>query len=191
MQLKKVNAVSASEVCADITLDEEALALLTDSMNPSEYLVQLTGAGLLQDAIKFLARALPPREAAWWACLSARHGVDEFTSENEVKLLELAEQWVFKPTDENRHATHEAVDIIESDTPVYWAGMSVFWSGGSIVPADLPEMPAAKNLCGMAVSGAVVLAGVTDDVVQSNRLYQLFLKQGIAVANGENAKAVV
>ncbi len=191
MQLKKIKAVTASEVCADITLDDDALALLAEGMSPSEYLEQLTGADLLQDAIKFLARALPAREAAWWACLSARHGVSESTPDNEIKVLELAEQWVFKPTDESRHATHEATDTIESDTPVYWAGMSVFWSGGSMVPEDLPAMPAAENLCGMAVSGAVVLAGITDDIVESNNLYQLFIKQGIAVANGENAKAVV
>ena len=191
MQLKKISAKTASEVCADITLDEEALALLSDTAAPSEFLGQLIEAKHYQDAIRFLARALPGREAAWWACVSARNGVGNQTPVTEIKLLELAEQWVFKPTDENRHTAHDATDSVESGTPVYWAGMSVFWSGGSMVPPDLPAVPVQPNLCSMAVSGAVILAGLTDDVDDSDQLYQFFLKQGVAIANGDNAKEVV
>jgi hypothetical protein len=37
----------------------------------------------------------------------------------------------------------------------------------------------------------VMLAGLNDDVEESARRYELFLKQGIAIANGSNAKDVV
>lgn len=191
MQLKKVKAATAREVCIDITLDDEAIALLGDATTPPEFLGQLIEAKHYQDAIRFLARALPGREAAWWACLSARHGVSDKTPANEIKVLELAEQWVFKPTEVNRHTAHDATESIESDNAVYWAGMAVFWSGGSMAPSDLPEVPVAPNMCSMAVSGGVILAGMTDDVDDSDQLYQLFLKQGIAIANGDNAKEVV
>ena len=191
MQLKKISAKTASEVCADITLDEEALALLSDTAAPSEFLGQLIEAKHYQDAIRFLARALPGREAAWWACLSARNGVGDQTPATEITLLELAEQWVFKPIDENRHTVHDATDTVESGTPVYWAGMAVFWSGGSMVNPDLPVVLVQPNMCSMAVSGGVILAGLRDDIDDSDQLYQLFLKQGVAIANGDNAKDVV
>lgn len=191
MQLKKVRFAKAMEVCADTALSDDAALLINESSTPPEYLDQLISAKHYQDAIKFLARALPSREAAWWACVSARSGVDAQTSANETKALELAEQWVFKPTDENRHLAHDAVGPLENDAPIHWVGMAVLWSGGSMAPPDVPDVPTAPNMCGMAVSGAVMLAGLSDEVEESDRRYELFLKQGIAIANGSNAKDVV
>jgi hypothetical protein len=191
VQLKKVRFAKATEVCADTVLSDEALMLINETSTPPEYLEQLISAKHYQDAIKFLARSLPSREAAWWACVSARNGVDENTAANEAKALELAEQWVFKPTDENRHIAHDAVASLENDSSIHWVGMAVLWSGGSMAPPDVPHVPTAPNMCGMAVSGAVMLAGLSDDVEESARRYELFLKQGIAIANGSNAKDVV
>lgn len=191
MQLKKVSFAKAMEVCADTALSDEAMLLMNESIAPPEYLEQLISAKHYQDAIKFLARALPSREAAWWACVSARNGVDEHTSANETKAIRLAEQWVFKPTDENRHKAHDAVGPLENDSPIHWVGMAVLWSGGSMAPPDVPNVPTAPNMCGMAVSGAVMLAGLSDEVEESAQRYELFLKRGIAIANGSNAKDVV
>ena len=191
VQLNKVNFSRAVEVVADTAMSDEAMLLINESFSPSEYLDQLISAKQYQDAVRFLARALPSREAAWWACVSARNGVNDQTSANELNALELAEQWVFKPTDEHRHKAHDAVEYIENDSPIHWTGMAVLWSGGSMVPPDLPEVPAVPNMCGMAVSGAVLLAGISDDVEESDRRYELFLKQGVAIANGSNAKEIV
>lgn len=191
MQLKKVSFATAREVCADTALSDEAMSLLNDGNTPPAYLEQLILGRHYQDAIRFLARALPTREAAWWACVSVRNGVDQSTAANDIKALELAEQWVFKPTDENRYKAHEAVESLANDSPIHWTGMAVLWSGGSMAPPDVPVVPTAPNMCGMAVSGAVMLAGLTDDAQESARLYELFLKQGIAIANGNNAKEVV
>lgn len=191
MQLKKIKASTAKEVSLDLTLDHESMQLIDDSMSPAEFLERLINARHHQDAIRFLARALPTREAAWWACVSARHGVNEQTAANDISALELAEKWVFKPTDENRHKAHEAVESLENDSPIHWSGMAVLWSGGSMAPPDAPNVPSASNMCGLAVSGAVMLAGLSDDVEEATRTYELFLKQGIAIANGDNAKDIV
>lgn len=191
MELRKVNFATAAAVCADITLSDEAHELLDSTAKPPEFLQQLITAGHQQDAVRFLARALPARESAWWACLSARHGVGDATPAELVAALELAEKWVFKPTDENRYSAQHAAESLDNGSPVYWAAMSVFWSGGSMAPVDVPEVPVDANMCAMAVSGAVLLAGLSDDVDESSRRYQLFLKQGIAIANGDNARQVV
>ena len=191
VQLKKVSFAKSKEVCADTALSDEAMLLINESSTPAEYLEQLISAKHHQDAIRFLARVLPGREAAWWACVTTRNEVNEQTSANEIKALELAEQWVFKPTDENRHKAHDAVESLENNSPIYWVGIAVLCSGGSIAPPDVPDVPTAPNMCGMAVSGAVVLAGLSDDIEESAQRYELFLRQGIAIANGSNAKEVV
>jgi len=190
MELKKISSKSAQEVAADIELSDEASSLLVANMSPAEYLQKLMDSELTSDAIKFLARALPRREATWWACVSARHAITEATTKEEIKTLELAEQWVYKPTDENRHAVHEAADPLPNESPIYWSAMASFWSGGSLGAIDTPEVKPAENICSMAVAGAVTLAGLDEEMIPSQSRYELFFKQGIAIANGDNAKEI-
>ncbi len=190
MQVKKVSVTNANELVADIGLSEEATALLVENISPGDYLQRLIDADLMPDAIRFLARALPKREGTWWACLSARSTIDESSKPEEIKTLELAEQWVFKPTDEHRHAAHDAAQPLENDSPVYWSAMATFWSGGSLAPPDVAAVEPADHICGMAVAGAVTLAGLNENPSESKKSYDLFFKQGIAIANGDNAKEV-
>lgn len=190
MRLKKVSAAKASVVAADIELSEEALQLLSEDISPGDYLQRLIDAELTSDAILFLARAMPRREATWWACLSARHTVSDTTPPSDVQALELVEQWVFKPSDENRYAAHDAAESVSNESPIYWSGMATFWSGGSLsAPGDAAIEP-AENICGLAVAGAVTLAGLGDDPSGASSRYDLLVRQGLAIANGENAREV-
>ena len=190
MELKKVKYSSAVEVCADIELSEEATELLSGGQSPSAFLQLLLDGEMTQDAIRFLARSLPRREATWWACLSARQCIEDSTDKELIAALDLAEQWVYKPTDDLRYAAYQATEKIDKENPMYWAAMASFWSGGSMSPPDAPEVPPADHICSLAVSGAVSLAGLSDDVKESEKKYQLYFKQGVAIANGENAKDV-
>lgn len=190
MELKKVNYTWAEEICIDIQLSAEATEMLSSKQPPSAFLQQLLQENMTQDAIRFLARSLPRREATWWACLSARQIVDDSTAAENVTALDLAEQWVYKPNDDNRYAAYQAAENLQNENPMYWAAMAAFWSGGSMSPPDAPAVPPAEHICSLAVSGAVSLAGLSDDVKEAEKKYALFFKQGIAIANGENAKEV-
>ena len=190
MDLKKILSKKASQVAADIELSEEAVQLLNDDISPADYLKSLIDAVLINDAILFLARAMPRREATWWACLSARYSVSDSTSPQDVKALELVERWVFKPTDENRYAAHEAAEAVSNESPVYWSGMASFWSGGSLSAPGVAAIEPAENICSLAVAGAVTLAGLSDDPAQTSASYDLLVRQGLAIANGENAREV-
>lgn len=190
MDLKKVAAKKASQVAADIDLGDEAVLLLNEEISPGDYLQRLIDAELSSDAILFLARAMPRREATWWACLSARHTVSESTAPADVEALELVEQWVFKPIDEYRYAAHEAAERVSNESPIYWSGMATFWSGGSLSAPGEAALEPAENICSIAVAGAVTLAGLNDDPSLSKARYDLLVRQGLAIANGENAKEV-
>ena len=190
MELKKVRAKKASQIATDIELSEEAAKILSSESSPAEFLQSLLSAQLPQDAIRFLARGLPHREATWWACLSARQSVTDATTTAELQTLEFAETWVFEPTDENRYAANAAADSLSNDSPIYWSALASFWSGGSLAPPDVPAVEPAANICSMAVAGAVTLAALSDDPEQTASSYNLFIRQGVAIANGENAKEI-
>ena len=48
-------------------LDDAAKALLDDKQTPRQFLQLLGKQQLYSDAVRFLAHALPKREAIWWA----------------------------------------------------------------------------------------------------------------------------
>ncbi|MEJ7639474.1 MAG: hypothetical protein WKF75_16235 [Singulisphaera sp.] len=67
-----VSAESAVEVCGRFAPGEAAKGLLREDQTPRQFLDVLIENGEFPDAVRFLAYALPKREAVWWACLCAR-----------------------------------------------------------------------------------------------------------------------
>ncbi|OAI01542.1 hypothetical protein A1353_17955 [Methylomonas methanica] len=186
--LTKVSVPKASAICRDIQLDQQAVAGLVADPAPVDFLNKLLEQQLYPDAVRFLARALPKREATWWACLSARSVVSPQTSPEVVKALDAAELWVFKPTEPNRRAANAAAHSASFENPAAWAAMAAFWSDGSMAPEDAPSVPPADNLTAKAVAGAVMLAAVLTQPEKAYEKYQFFIEQAIDIANGGNGR---
>jgi hypothetical protein len=185
---KKVAADRAAAICQDIDLDEAARGLLAPELAPAAFLRLLVDGALYADAVRFLARALPKREATWWACLCARSALGENPAPELLKALELAEQWVQRPTEEHRRLTYPAAQESQFGHPASWAAMAAFWSGGSMAPPDVPAVPPADNLTAKAVAGAVMLAAVQTEPEKAEAKYQRFLDQGIDIAGGGSGR---
>lgn len=186
--LSKITIPSAATVLKDIELSPEALELLDPKMSPAEFLNTLVQSAKLPDAVRFLARALPRREAAWWGCVCSRAATDEKTPEPYKKVLELAELWVFKPTEENRVPIFEAAQATQFDHPSAWAAMAAYWSMGSMAPPDAPPVQPAENLTAKAAAGAVMLAAVHGQPDLIDQKYRRFLEQGKDIARGGNGR---
>jgi len=185
---KKIPSPQSAPLCTDIELDDAARQLLQADPSPPVFLGQLIEQGLFIDAVRFLARALPPREAAWWACLCARSALAEDADPAVKAALETAERWVYTPSEENRRATYEAAQASGFECPAAWAAMAAFWSGGSMAPANVPEVLPAANLTGKAASGAVMLAAVGREPQKADERYRQFLQQGIDIAQGGSGR---
>src|ERR1051326_6159110 len=113
---------------------DKAGALLRDGQPPREFLNLLVEKALFPDAVRFLAHALPKREAVWWACLCAGQ---VFATEAPAKMtaaLRAAEQWVEEPSEDHRRAALPAAEVAEFGTPGGCAALAAFWSGGSLGP---------------------------------------------------------
>jgi hypothetical protein len=182
-ELAKVTAKTATEVCEHFPLGEEARKLLRDELTPWEYFDLLLQAQHYPDAIRFLAYALPKREAVWWACLCARNVSGTPPPSQIAAALEAAERWVADQTEENRRAAMPAAEAAEFRTPAGCAAVAAFWSGGSLGPPDLPVIPPGEYLTAHAVASTVMLAAVLMEPENAVEKYRTFLTQGIEVAN--------
>ena len=186
----KIKQDNANVIVQGIGLDEQATALLQDQTTTVDYLNQLIALKLYPDAVRFLAHALPNREATWWACLSARSTLTDNPPANEIKAIELAEAWVYKPIEDNRKPTLAAADATEYKTAASWAAIAAFWSGDDISPVPEAVIPPDKKLYAKAVVGAVMLAATQGEASKINNNYQLFLQQGINIASGGDGRTV-
>ena len=187
VSLTKVT-LSAAEVAQSVTLTPQAVALLKPQASVADFLSALMAAELMTDAVAVMSRALPKREAVWWACLAARTMVDAQTPPAVVAAIEAAEAWVYRPSDETRRAAMDRAQATKFDHPGVWAAVGAFWSGGSMAPPNLPSVPPAEHLTGVAVAGAVNLSAVMREPQYAKDKLEAFLGQAVDIANGGNGR---
>jgi uncharacterized protein DUF6931 len=180
--------VSAAEAAATVTLTPEAAALLKPQASVADFLSALMAAELMTDAVGVMARALPKREAVWWACLATRTLVDAQTPPAVVAAIEAAETWVYRPSEETRRAAMDRAQATKFDHPGAWAAVGAFWSGGSMAPPNAPAVPPAEHLTGVAVAGAVNLSAVMRQPQYAKEKLKGFLDQAVDIGNGGNGR---
>lgn len=182
--LAKISATKAAEVCRHFPLGEEAKKLLRNGLTPRQFLDLLVEKQLYQDATRFLAHALPKREAVWWACVCVRRVSGPDLPPSTTVALQAASAWVVDPTADNRRAAMQAAEAAGFGTPAGCAGAAAFWSGGSVGPPNVPAIPPGEALTAQGVTGALLLAAVQAEPAKAPEKYRKFLAQGIEVAQG-------
>jgi hypothetical protein len=178
-----------AEICVLFPASPEAKAALDPEISPAEFLDRLCGAELYIDAIRFLAHALPTREAVWWACLAAR-GAVEPAGIDQQSAVEAAEAWVYHPDEEHRRVAATAVAGLANDSPARWAATAAAWSGGSLAPPEAPVVPPGPTLTAQAVSGAVLLAGVRTEPERAVERHRTAIAQALDIARGGTGRGV-
>jgi hypothetical protein len=154
-------------------------------MSPHQYLYQLMEQEMYADAIRFLAHALPKREAIWWAYVCANQAMDPKPAESAFAALGLARAWVIDPTETHRRAALSVAEAAEFGTPAGCTALAIFFSGGSLAPPQLAEVPPAEHLTANMVANALILSGVFNQPEKSPQKYAAFLQTGLDVASGQ------
>jgi hypothetical protein len=163
-------------------LSEPAVALVGAEVQPSDYVSLLLEKKLYPDAVRFMAHALPKREAVWWAWVCARRASGSSPSPKIKAALEATEKWISQPSEENRRAAHAAAQTAEFSTPAGCAGLAAFFSGGSLAPPHAPPVPPGEHLTAKAVSGAVIFAAISSEPEKAPEKFQNYVTQGLEVA---------
>jgi hypothetical protein len=176
----QVNSKTAS-VAAVAELSEEAMGLLHPDIAPPDYVALLMAKKLYADAVRFLAHALPKREAVWWGWISAKRAAGAEPPPKIKASLEATEKWIAQPDDEAGRVAMAAAKEAQTTTAAGCAGMAAFFSGSSLGPAHVPPIPPGEFLTAKAVSGAVIYAAVGKDPVNAPERFQNFVTQGLEV----------
>ncbi len=172
------------DLCAIAELDEPAIALLgAGDPPPRAFLTQLMDAKLFADAVRFIAFALPRREAVWWAWVCARKAAGAEPAPKVKAALESAEKWIVQPTEANRRAAMAASETLGFGTAAGCAGLAAFMSTGSIAPPDSPAVPPPERMTATAVSAGVTLSAVATEPEKAPEKYAEFVRIGLEVAD--------
>lgn len=184
--LRKVKAASAAEVCARFDLAPEAKPLLDPKAPPREFLDALVSSRQFPTAIRFLAHALPHREAVWWGSLCVKHVSESALPAVETGALKAAVLWVLDPTDGHREAARAPAEAAGMESPCGVLATAVTWTGGTLAP-PMPRVPPVVPgpwLPAKAVLGAVLLAA-TRGKAGVEETQRLFVELGVGVAEGK------
>jgi hypothetical protein len=154
-------------------------------MQPRPFLDLLIDKRLPADAVRFLAHTMPKREAVWWACLCVRPERGVVVPPPAAAAQQAAEVWVINPSDEKRRAAHAAAQLAGIGTPVGLTCEAVFFSEGSLGPAEFQAIPPPEFLTATTAANAVILAAVAAPDKMTAK-YRQFLALGQDVAAGKN-----
>lgn len=182
--LAKLAGVELAAVLDRAALPAEAQAPLQGCAEIADALTRLETAGFATEAVRVLAHALPKREAVWWACMCAVNTAPPDLADPDRLARETAELWVRQQKDEQRRAAFAHAQTSDFQSPEAWSAVAAFWSGDSMSPPDLPAVPPAPHLTGVAVAGAVALAAVRGDVKRQPARLKRFLESGRNIAAG-------
>jgi len=174
-------AKTAAEICSVAELGDDARALLRENQAPPEYLELLMEGGQFADAVRFLAHALPKREAVWWAWVCARRTAGLEAAPEIKASLDATEKWIAQPNDENRRAAMKAAEAADAGSAAGCAGTAAFFSGGSLAPPEAPAVAPGPYLTAKAVTSAVILAAVSKEPEKAPEKFRAFLDQGLDV----------
>jgi len=188
-RLPKITVSRADEICRIFELSEPAARLLDGAVAPMEFVHRLIDTECFADAVSFLAHALPKREAVWWSCLCARDAADAQAPAAALNALTAAEAWVYKPTEETRHAAGAAAGAVDPGSPCAWPALAAFWAGGDIAPpGSSVKIPPSEYMFAKAVTAAIVLAATKSDRETAAQLFKRYLAQGIDIAEGGSGR---
>lgn len=179
-----VAASTAAEICELVDFDPAVLALAGEGANPKAFLAALVENDLYADAVRLLAYALPKRESVFWAVRCVEDVLVEQQAA-DVAALSAARAWVREDNEENRRAAGEAAAATQLNTAAGMTAQSAFWSGGSIAPADVPDVPPGEVMTARGVASTVLMAAFEDATKDPQDLLRQFVQYGTQVADGQ------
>jgi len=177
LDVRGLRVEPTADLLARVRLDDEAKPIAATAANAGGVVDALSAKGLINDALKVLAAALPPQAAVRWAVRCVRETGD--LSKGDAAALAAAERWTAEPGEENRREAQAAAERLEFGTAASWAAISAFWSGGSMAPPNAPSVPPPPDLMPQALFGAISLAAVAQGGEKAPQMQKRFLELGL------------
>lgn len=182
---RKLTAQTAQDICSRADLSAEARAFLVPDLSPQGFLSLLVEAENIGDAVRFMAFALPVREAVWWCYIVAKTNIPAPT-ELELLCLERTGAWVYEPDEQRRRSCMECAESAKFTGAAAYAALAVFWSGGSLAPEGMPDADADPRLGPIGVGASVLLSITAGDATTLVSRFETAVIRAVNIANGGN-----
>ena len=182
-RFSKVEAETATEILERYDPSDDATALVQEGMSPVDFFDTLVEKGLVPDALTFLAYGLPPREALLWGLRCVREVTPEEPPEEIANAIAAADAWITEPDEDRRYAAFPAAEAAAYETPAGCLALAVYFSGGSMAPADCPAVPVGEWFCSRTVAAAIHVCYLGGDPEKADETARGFVDLGLAVAN--------
>ena len=183
IQLSRHNV---ADVCKDFDLQEESKTCLIGAVQPNAFLACLIDNKCYFDAVRFLAYALPNREAVWWACQCVRSVPVCFQGDEiAVQALESAEKWVLAPQPESCEfalAAGKKHSFEMPGAPAAWTAIAAACTQHELAEAE--GHPEPKLTTAYASAGAITMTATVENTLITERFTQ-FIDLGIEIAQGK------
>jgi hypothetical protein len=177
-------AATLGEIAQNVSLSEEARALLPAAATPPTFFGRLLDERLDVDAIRVLAQLLPLRRTVWWSILCAWHGAAGNPSAGEDKALETSVRWVVTPLEDQ----HRAAEALAGSGVIEQAADCCVRAAALAGKASTPDEPLVPiDACGAArlVATAVLLAYAQRARTDRSLTYRRLLTLGLHVSGGK------
>ena len=185
---KKIPNTNIASIIERYELTEDAQAILDSNMSPKQAIASLVDEKLYNDAIQFIAHALPMIDGIYWASESLALRLDEWDNPQR-HIINSARQWLQQPNETNRIRANQLAERIGLEVAPAWIAKAVYWSGtGSIVAPELPAVMPPPFLYGHAIAAAISVAAAVPAWKKGDIGYEKFylkvIENGINLADG-------
>lgn len=155
-------------------LSAGSLALADDAMTAGTYLETVLRTKRYEDAIRFMATALPPRQGVWWvaSCVGDVFPVDQLADDLHT-VLDLTIRWCVRPDAGLARRAREAGRLAEN----------------AVAPHPITllaeVLPAAVSNVGRPLAGIVLWSATFAEEPGLLVSYRRILQRGLLVSRGE------
>lgn len=160
MDLNKDSRRKPAELVLDLDLSDEAVALLPNSPNAYAYLGVLCEQELFHDAFLLMARTLPKQYAIAWGGQCVEQFLTGTLAPEDKQCAQFVKLWLKGPDEKLRRASMASAEAAEYEGPWAWLAAAVGYTGGSLAPENLPEVPPGPHLTAVAVAASLTSLAV-------------------------------
>jgi hypothetical protein len=146
------------EIANYIGLTEAAIELAAKSTDPKRFGNVLVQNSKLKDALRWFAHTMPKPQAVQWACACVEETMQSESNSEQLAAYRAALRWARDPNDDNREDSKQLAEIAKHEGIGGALAAAVAWSGGSLGPSTVPDIPPDDRLTARCVCIALAIA---------------------------------
>jgi hypothetical protein len=152
--------------------EKRAVMLLDPHLTPEAYYLTLIAQKEHNEAIFYVAHALPRFEAIVWAgkVFDMLRPLSDLDAEGQ-QASTLIKRWVNDPDEGKRRACYAFAETMDETTPEKLVLLAIFLSGGSMAPEDFTPVHPKEDITAKLVAAALI-----DVVTQSGHRETALIK---------------